>query len=390
MRNETAAPAWLRDPSRLPRRITVLSGGVGGAKFARGLRHFLEKTAPEVAGTPTPTVTCVVNTGDDMWMHGLRICPDLDSLMYGLAGVNDLARGWGRADESERVSAELLAYGVGVDWFTLGDLDLATHIARTRMLNDGMGLAEVTRALSTRWDLGATLLPATEHEVETRVQVGEGPEETLHFEEWWVRHRAALPARRFIHHRASAAVPAPGVLEAIETADLILFAPSNPVVSIGAILAIPGVREALRAATAPVIGFSPVIGASHVLGMAAQCLTAIGVEVSAAGVAEHYEPSHAQGGLLDGWLVDTRDADSVARIEAAGIPAVAVPLLMDSDALTADMVEAALTLARRQVCVEHREPQAHPSVDPALRDPWVQGNTNTSHGCINVTDEGAS
>ena len=338
------------DPAA-PQRITVLSGGVGGAKFARGLRHYVQRAGADRAGdAPAPaTVTCIVNTGDDMWLNGLRVCPDLDSVMYGLAGVNDRERGWGRAGESERVSAELLAYGVGADWFTLGDLDLATHIARTQMLREGRGLAEATRFLASRWELGATLLPATEHEVETRVQVGDGPDETLHFEEWWVRHRAALPARRFLHDGAPSAVPAPGVLDAIADADLLVLAPSNPVVSIGAILAIPGIREAVRAAGAPVIGVSPIIGGSHVLGMAAQCLRAEGAEVSAAGVAEHLGSAGEPEGLLDGWLMDTTDAGSVDRVEAHGIRAAAVPLLMTTDELTADIVHAVHRLAARVV-----------------------------------------
>lgn len=341
-------PPRAADPTAR-QRITVLSGGVGGAKFARGLRHFVQRREPVLTPDDAAprSLTCVVNTGDDMWLNGLRVCPDLDSMMYGLAGVNDRERGWGRAGESERVSAELLAYGVGADWFTLGDLDLATHIARTQMLQEGKGLAEATRTLSSRWDLGATLLPATEHQVETRVQVGDRPEDTLHFEEWWVRHRAGVPARRFVHHDARSAAPAPGVLEAIRGADLLILAPSNPIVSIGAILAIPGIREALRAARAPVIGVSPIIGDAPVLGMAAQCLTAVGAEVSAAGVAEHLGSSVEPDGVLDGWLVDTRDADSVARVEARGIRCAAVPLLMESDALTADMVHAVHALADR-------------------------------------------
>lgn len=328
----------------LPESIVVLSGGVGGAKFARGVRHLRRRDDREAPVSSEP-FTCVVNTGDDMWLNGLRVCPDLDSVMYGLAGVNDLSRGWGRAGESERVSAELSAYGVGADWFTLGDLDLATHIARSQLLRAGRGLADITRTLASRWDLGAVLLPATEHEVETRVRVDEGPG-TLHFEEWWVKHRARVPAREFVRAGASAAEPAPGVLAAIEAADLILIAPSNPIVSIGSILAIPGIRKALRTAAAPVVGLSPIIGASHVLGMAAQCLTAVGAEVSAAGVAEHYGARGA-GGLLDGWLVDSADAASVPRIEAAGLMCRAVPLLMEDDEHSADMAEAAIALARQ-------------------------------------------
>lgn len=353
------------DPTVFPARIAVLSGGVGGARFARGVRRWGERTGAQ-HGTPAPALTCIVNTGDDMWLHGLRICPDLDSVLYGLAGVNDTDRGWGRADESETVSEELRAYGVSDGWFTLGDRDLGTHIARTQLLREGLGLAEVTRRLAARWDLGAALLPATEHEVETRVRVapdparsapeaaapqsagapssGETPRD-LHFEEWWVRHRAALPAQRFVHAGAESATPSPGVLEAIRDADVILLAPSNPIVSIGAILAIPGIADAVRAAAAPVVGLSPIIGDAPVLGMAAQCLQTVGAEVSAAGVAELHGP-RSRGGLLDGWLIDEEDADAVPRIEAADIRAAAVPLRMRTDDLTADMVRAALDLAR--------------------------------------------
>jgi LPPG:FO 2-phospho-L-lactate transferase len=356
----------------LPARITMLSGGVGGSRFAQGVRHLLRRKAADPAsptestppvepasptepatasgpdspahGTPVPSLTCVVNTGDDMWLNGLRVCPDLDSLLYGLAGVGDRERGWGRADETERVSAELIAYGVGADWFTLGDLDLGTHIARTQLLREGHGLSAVTRRLSARWELGATLLPATEAEVETRVRLADGS--TLHFEEWWVRHRATVPAQEFIHAGADGASPAPGVLEAIRDAEVVLLAPSNPIVSFCAILQIPGIAEALRQTSAPVIGLSPILGDSHVLGMAAQCLQTVGVEVSAAGVALHYGARSA-GGLLDGWLVDTQDADQVARVEAAGVACAAVPLLMRSPEVTADMAQAALDLAAR-------------------------------------------
>lgn len=321
-----------------PFRVTVLSGGVGGARFARGMRRHLARSGREA------TLTCIVNTGDDMWLNGLRVCPDLDSVMYGLAGVHDRDRGWGRADETERVSAELLAYGVGADWFTLGDLDLGTHIARSQMLREGLGLTEVTRRLSSRWDLGATLLPATEHSVETRVRVGVGPDDTLHFEEWWVRHRAAMPALGFEQAGADAAGPGPGVLEAIAEADLLVLAPSNPIVSIGTSLGIPGLREAVRSASSPVVGVSPILGDAPVLGMAAQCLTAVGAEVSAAGVAEHYG-ARTRDGLIDGWLVDTGDDAAVDRLAGSGIAARAVPLLMSSDELAADMAAAAQALA---------------------------------------------
>lgn len=312
-------------------KVVVLSGGVGGARYLLGVREAL----------PDVDLTAIVNVGDDMWHAGVRIAPDLDSIMYALAGVNDTERGWGRAGESERVSAELRAYGVGWPWFTLGDLDLGTHLARTEFLRQGLGLTEATRRITARWPLGVRLLPATDSVVETQVLVEGG---SMHFQEWWTRHRAAIPALGFEYRDAAAAVPAPGVLEAIADADAILVAPSNPVVSIGPILAIPGMRSALATATAPVIGVSPIIDGAVVRGMADACLTAIGVATSAEAVALHYGARSA-GGLLDGWLVDEADAGSVSLIETAGIRARAVPLWMRSPQVTADIVRAALALA---------------------------------------------
>lgn len=357
-----------------PPRIVVLAGGVGGSRFTRGLLHHLRTewpasgTAPEsVQGSgTTASVTVVANTGDDLWLAGLRVCPDLDSIMYALGDAADEQRGWGRRDESERVSAELTAYGVGWPWFTLGDLDLGTHIARSSWLRDGLPLSEATRRLCARWNPGVTLIPATDDEVPTLVTVagddgtdGTGGTRQLHFEEWWVRHRAALPALAFTQQGALAAHPAPGVLEAIADADLVLFAPSNPVVSIGTILGIPGIADAVRRSAAPVIGVSPIIGGAVVRGMADACLHAIGVETSALAVAEHYGARGVghdaaltgglidglTGGLLDGWLVDSADAAAAAQLEAAGIRPLVRPLWFHSVEETAAIAADAIALA---------------------------------------------
>ena len=325
-------------------KITVLSGGVGGARFLRGLRHHLREARPDGMGGTTAEITAVVNTGDDMWLGSLRIAPDLDSIMYTLAGANDEVRGWGRLGETERVSAELAAYGVGWPWFTLGDLDLGTHIARSHFLRSGSTLTEATARIAARWDLGITLLPVTDDEVETQVVTDEG---SMHFQEWWTRHRAALPARRFVQQDVTTANPAPGVLEAIARSDIIVVAPSNPVVSIGTILGIPGIRAALAEASAPIVGVSPIIQGAVVRGMADACLTAIGVATSAEAVARHYGSRRA-GGLLDAWLVDETDADSVTTLEPVGIAALAVPLWMrdvaSSARLAADALGAAYAL----------------------------------------------
>ncbi len=326
-------------------KITVLAGGVGGARFLRGLRTHLRTRYPNGDGGSTAEITAVVNTGDDMWLTGLRVCPDLDSIMYTLGGANDDERGWGRKDESERVSAELTAYGIGWPWFTLGDLDLGTHIARSAFLRDGLTLTEATARLAERWNPGVRLLPMSDQPVETHVDIQvDGKRRIVHFEEWWVKHRATVPAQRFIQVGVDAARPSPAVLQAIAQADVILVAPSNPVVSIGTILGVPTLRQALLAARAPIVGVSPIIAGAAVRGMADACLTAIGVETTAVAVGKHYGARH-RGGILDAWLVDETDAASVPVLEAAGLRAHAVPLWMRDPATSAQLAADALAAA---------------------------------------------
>jgi LPPG:FO 2-phospho-L-lactate transferase len=313
--------------------LVVLAGGIGGARFLRGVRAHAGRTG---AG-----VTAIVNTGDDISLHGLRICPDLDSVMYTLGGGADPERGWGRVDERWTVKEELAAYGAQPDWFGLGDRDLATHLVRSTMLTAGYPLSAVTEALCDRWRPGVRLLPVTDDRLETHVVVaGERPHEAIHFQEWWIRHRAKPPVDRFVFVGAESAKPAPGVTEAIAAADAILLAPSNPVVSIAPILAVPGLRDAVRAARAPVVGVSPIIGGAPVRGMADACLAAVDVECSAAGVGRMYGARDSDG-LLDGWLVD---AVADPETEVAGVAVRAVPLWMTDDDATTAMVVAALEL----------------------------------------------
>ncbi|MEV4277049.1 2-phospho-L-lactate transferase [Actinoplanes xinjiangensis] len=315
-------------------RIVVLTGGIGGARFLLGVRAHARAVGAEV--------TAVVNVGDDVRMHGLQICPDLDSVMYTLGGAADPERGWGRVGETWVVKDELAKYGVEPSWFGLGDKDTATHLVRTTMLNAGYPLSAVTAALCERWQPGITLLPATDDRLETHVVVDvDGERKAIHFQEWWVRHRGGVPTHNFVFRGADAAKPAAGVLDAIAAADVILVAPSNPVVSIAPILAVPALKEAVANASAPVVGVSPIIGGSPVRGMADKCLATLEVEVSAAGVGRMYGP-RADGGLLDGWLVDTSDED--ARVP--GVRTRAVPLWMRDEDATARMVADALELAR--------------------------------------------
>lgn len=321
-------------------RITVIGGGVGCARFTAGVREWARRSGEE------HQISVVVNTADDWWVSGLRIAPDHDSLLYALAGVNDAGRGWGRADESERVSAELAAWGTAPEWFTLGDLDLGTHIARTAWLREGRTVSEVYRRLGARWDLGATLVPATDDEIDTRVELAGGGD--IHFQEWWVRHRAALEATGFRQQGIEWASPSAGALGVIAEADAILVAPSNPIVSVGPVLAVPGMRQALADAEAPIVGVSGIIGGAVVRGMADTCLSVVGVDTSAEAVGRHYG-ARREGGLLDGWLVDETDADAVAGLERSGIRTRAVPLWMrDADTsarLAADALDLAAAIA---------------------------------------------
>jgi LPPG:FO 2-phospho-L-lactate transferase len=321
-------------------KITALAGGIGGARFLRGLTQS-KKVTREV------DVTVIANTGDDIWVHGVRVCPDLDTVMYTLGGGISVERGWGREGETFTAKEELAAYGVDPTWFGLGDKDLATHLIRTTSLNAGYTLSEVTSALCDRWQPGINLIPMSDNRCETHVVIDHpdtGARVAIHFQEWWIRYGAKLPAHEFIQVGLDTAQPAPGVIDAILNADLVLLPPSNPVVSIGTILAIPGMTEAIRNTSAPVLGLSPIVNNAPVRGMADACLSTINVQTNAAAVARHYG-SRSDGGLLDYWLIDHTDADSLGEIEDLEITARAIPLLMtDVDAAGA-MANSALDLA---------------------------------------------
>lgn len=320
--------------------ITALAGGIGAARFLRGLRHHLASRSDD---WHEADVTVIGNTADDITLFGLRVCPDLDTVMYTLGeGIHE-EQGWGRADETFTVSHELSAYDVPPDWFTLGDRDFATHIVRTQMLRAGWSLTDITAALCERWQPGVRLLPMSDDPIETHVVVSDsdGARQAIHFQEWWVREQAARTPLEFVFLGAAEAKPTAAVIDALHRADVVLLPPSNPVVSIGAILQVNGVADALRAAPAPIVGVSPIIGGAPVRGMADACLQAIDVETTAAAVAAHYGARIA-GGLLDGWVVDDVDA------EVAAIPGVrqrSRQLLMSDVTAAADIAGASLDLA---------------------------------------------
>ena len=328
-------------------KITVLVGGVGGARFLLGVQRLLGlgQFAGQISGATTDLdhdLTAVVNVGDDAWMHGVRICPDLDTCMYTLGGGIDPERGWGHRDETWHAKEELAAYGVQPDWFGLGDRDLATHLVRSQMLRAGYPLSQVTEALCHRWAPGAALLPASDDRCETHVVITDpesGDRKAIHFQEWWVRYRAQVPTHSFAFIGAENAKAGPGVVDAITDADVVMLAPSNPVVSIGAILNIPGIHGALRSTGAPVIGYSPIIGGKPLRGMADECLSVIGVETSSQAVGRHYG-ARSGTGILDYWLISEDD-----HAEIPGMTVKSIPLLMSDPQASAQMVCAGLEIA---------------------------------------------
>jgi LPPG:FO 2-phospho-L-lactate transferase len=306
--------------------LVALAGGVGAARFLRGLLRVHDAGGVVVVG----------NTGDDLRMHGLAVSPDLDSVAYTLAGLADEERGWGLAGETWNVREALVRLGEP-GWFALGDRDIATHLLRTRLLAEGATLSEATAALCRRLGVPVRLLPMSDQPVQTRVEVDgpDGPED-LGFQEWWVGRQARDPVRRVRFEGVERARPAPGVLEAIAAASGIVLCPSNPVVSIAPILAVPGVRDAIQAAPCRVVAVTPIVGGAPVRGMADRLLPAWGVEVSARGVAGLY------AGLADAFVLDAVDADQAGDVTGLGLEAVVVPTLMRTVEDAAALAKAAL------------------------------------------------
>jgi LPPG:FO 2-phospho-L-lactate transferase len=311
-------------------KVVALAGGVGAGKFLRGL----------VRAVSPADVTAVVNTADDLDVHGLRVCPDLDSVTYWLGDAFDRDRGWGRRDETFRATEELRAFDPDAAWFGLGDLDLATHLFRTRSLADGLSLSEVAARIARRFAIESTILPMSDQRVETRLDVvslGHGMD--LHFQEYWVRRGARDDVKAIRFEGVEAASPAPGVIDAIREADAVVICPSNPVVSIGPILAVEGLREAV--AGRPVVGISPIVGGRPLAGMADRLMPVVGLEVSAVGAARAYE------GLLDAWVIDDADARLADRVrDEVGADVTVTDTVMRDDEVAGRLARAALTSLR--------------------------------------------
>jgi len=305
--------------------IVVLTGGTGGAKFVDGLRRVL----------PEEELTIVVNTGDDHLWWGLYVSPDLDSITYMLAGILSKERGWGVRRDTFHCLQAMRDLGEPT-WFSVGDRDLATHLLRTQLLSQGKTLSEVSEIIAQRFAIPARILPMSDQRVETRVDTPIGE---LSFEEYFVKRWYQDPVNSVRFAGASQAQPAPGVLEAIGAAQGVLIAPSNPVTSIGPILAVPGIRDALRHASAPVVAVSPLIGKAAISGPAGSLMAAQGLKVSASGVATAY------GSFLDALIVHETDSDAAEIIGANHVDVQATNILMKSGADRMRVARAALAVA---------------------------------------------
>jgi LPPG:FO 2-phospho-L-lactate transferase len=313
-------------------KVVALAGGVGAGKFLRGLRR----------AEPGGLDAVVVNTGDDIEILGLHVSPDLDSVCYWLSGAADRERGWGVANETFHAMEELRSIEGADAWFSLGDRDLATHLVRSHLLRQGAALSDATATLArTRFRLSPRILPMTDDQVTTRIDAvdGAGHALDLHFQEYWVLRHAADAVKGVRYKGADGAAPAPGVLEAISAADIVLLCPSNPVASIGPILAVPGIRKALSA-RGDLVGVSPIVGGAPLAGMADRLMPSQGLEVSALGAARAYE------GLLAGWVIDERDERLAPRIERELSIRVAVTdTIMRDDERAGSIARVALALA---------------------------------------------
>jgi len=302
--------------------IVVLAGGVGAARFLQGL----------VQVVPQQRLTVIVNTGDDRDFYGLHVSPDLDIVMYTLAGIVDEKNGWGIRDDTYHTMQQLTRYG-NEDWFLLGDRDLATHIHRTNLLRQGKTLSEVIEGLRKNLGLELRILPMSDQPIATHIQTPVG---LMHFQEYMVKRHCTDEVQDVVFVGASAARPAPGVLDAIKDAEAILIAPSNPIVSIGSILAVPGIHDALHETSGMVVAVSPIVGGAPIKGPADKLMRGLGMDVSAVGVARCYRD------FLDVMVIDEQDAQLISKIEDLGIPTVTTNTIMRDNAAKVALAKSVL------------------------------------------------
>jgi LPPG:FO 2-phospho-L-lactate transferase len=311
-------------------KVTALAGGIGAGKFLRGLARLV----------PGEDLTVIVNVADDIVVHGLHVSPDPDSVTYWLGDAFDRERGWGRRDETFRATEEVRSFDAERAWFGLGDLDLGTHLFRTGLLDEGVPLSAITARIAERFGVGARVLPVSDDRIETRIGCvdASGTALDLHFQEYWVRRRAADAVKEVRYEGAAMAAPAPGVIEALGAADVVVLCPSNPVVSIAPILAVPGIRAAVAEQRATAVGVSPIVGGAPVAGMADKLMPAVGIDVSAVGVATHYRD------LVSAWMIDEVDAALRAAVEALDLRCGVTDTIMRDDDRAASVARTALEL----------------------------------------------
>ena len=307
--------------------IAALTGGTGGAKLIEGLAAEIDPAE----------LTIICNTGDDAIFHGLYVSPDSDTITYTLAGLSDPAKGWGIAGDTFTVLEQLRRLGNEV-WFNLGDRDLATHITRTRLLHEGGKLSEITERLRRALGVQSTILPMSDDRVETRVTTMQGE---ISFQEYFVKQRWSREVTAVRFAGAESSQPAPGVIEAILNAEAVVVCPSNPITSIGPMLAVPGIRSALRSCAAPIIGVSPIIAASAISGPAHKLMIASGFKASALGVADGYRD------FLDALIIADEDRQLISEIQQLNVRAVTADIRLPDLAHKRRLARQVLALARK-------------------------------------------
>ncbi len=305
--------------------IVVLAGGVGAARFLQGV----------VQVVPQDQLVVIANTGDDRDFYGLHVSPDIDIVMYTLAGLIDEKNGWGIRDDTFHTMQQLTSYG-NEDWFALGDRDLATHIHRTNLLRQGKTFSEITEELRQHFGLQLRILPMSDQPIATHIQTPIG---LIHFEEYLVKRRCSDEVQDVVFVGAQEAKPAPGVLDALKQADAILIAPSNPIVSIGSILAVPGIHDVLHEASGMIVAVSPIVGGAPIKGPADKLMRGMHIDVSAVGVARCYRD------FLDVMVIDEQDAQLVEKVEDLGIPAVVINTIMSDSKTKAELARTTLRAA---------------------------------------------
>lgn len=357
------------------RQVCVISGGVGAARLIRSLTTVIDPTE----------ITAVANVGDDLVLHGLHISPDLDTITYTLAGEINPETGWGLRGETWQAMETVGRYG-GIEWFNLGDRDLGTHLYRTHRLSEGAGLAEITAEITAAWGLGIRLLPVTEDRLRTMVTLAEGADAgtEIGFQDYFVKHRHQVSVSAIRFDGADRARPGPGVLETIEGAERIVIAPSNPLVSIDPVLAVPGIRAAIEARRDDVVAVSPIVGGAALKGPADRLLTELGHESSVVGIARVWAP------LAATLVIDEADADAADAVAAEGITPIVTPTIMSEPGVAESLARIVLDPSAEIPASAGRSPSEPDSNAPSEPDSRSTSASGSRSDPTSATDSEAA